>query len=63
MYVLVWGCVRLLENPRAFMYVCVSPEASAAAAALAAAVVADCPMLTEGMLVDGGGNADMLVSW
>lgn len=38
-----------------------SPQASAAAAALAAAVVADCPMLTEGMLVDGGGNADMLV--
>lgn len=39
----------------------VSPEASAAAA-LAAAVVADWPMLTEGMVVDGGGNADMAVS-
>lgn len=53
------ACVTASKN----LQTCVSPEASAAAAALAAAVVADSPMLTEGMLVDGGGNADMLVSW
>lgn len=53
------ACVTVSKN----LQTRISPEASAAAAALAAAVVADSPMLTEGMLVDGGGNADMLVSW